>query len=102
MGTPSCGYCQKAKNALSAGQYLYIDLEKIYDTEWRKVFTIFAPLIGQARTIPLIFRGDGPLPDLRAGEEEAFTEALCKSFNFIGGYAELLSLLDELELSDDY
>ena len=108
LGTPSCQYCLKAKEALigasvkGSADYEYVDLDTVYGSEWRRIFTLLTPLIRGARTIPLIFRGNGDLPILSKDTETEFRDQLAK-WTFIGGYGELLTLLDdELELSDDY
>jgi glutaredoxin len=88
LGTPTCGYCQKAKELLESKfmSYSYVDLTTKY-ADWRDVFSHIRPQdINGQRSIPLIFSGHGSnaLDRLFSSDSQ---------WKFIGGYTELVRRL---------
>lgn len=97
LGHEKCKYCTQAKELLNANniEFMYESLFLKYGEEnWRSVFTVLKDKINSQKSIPIVFtcNDDQITPDL---------ENLDESWNLVGTYQDLVSYVDNMQLTID-
>ena len=97
LGHEKCKYCTQAKELLNASntEFIYESLFLKYGEEnWRSVFTVLEDKIKDQKSIPIIFTCDD-------SETNVNLENLDESWKFIGTYQDLVSYIDNMQLTID-